>query len=1165
MTKNVCPKCKKEVNENELRCPHCNTRLKQACPTCGTLNPFGTEICSNCQTVLLKYCENCGSANLPTSVVCRKCSAPLVSPKNNEEAQIKFFIHPQEEIKKQPSLFQRYENETQNTKPVAEQPVEVTEYEQPLPVNEEIEYTAPVEEETEQEIEYTTPTEEEITEEVIPAEEEPEEAEYTVPDEEETEEEIEYEAPEEEIPEETVISAEKEPQEAEYAAPAEETEEKVVPEPVKTPELFEEIEEPLEYKPAYIEEDLSEVVCVDSSDEMLSYLNNIMQNPNNAVISGICAEEGMGKSTVLKSFTENLSSQGIIPIIAENSELLKVSPYGTIRDALLKLLSLPDMHPDIEAFYSDNTKQLFVQNFETLSEQEILNFMNFLYPAMQGNFKDILENKKRTNDLLEKIFNSIVTKNNAVFIIDNFDLTDNASFDFIQNMINKGLINNKTKLFITYREKRPSRVYFDKNIKNQDIFSTIYLNNLNNEQTLNLIRGFSNSKDIPENVFAEITENGRGNIFFTEQYLSMLFDAGYMFISSNMMKFKEEEPIPFSPKNTDQVIQCRFETITQPEIKDSLIAASIMGYKFDKTAFAMVTDITPEQADNILKNLTDLMFVQPVSELEYTFKNMTTWSVIFDEAQKDERFNIICKKVYNVFCNFALSNPIVKATVAKYQDDNKLALKTWKETAQISAFFGDENIYALSLEQFLLQTGYKENTEELTDIQKETMEKIGKIVYRTNPQKAVKYLTLPITIAKEEENALKVISLGSYLIKACYLASDYNGVIETIDLIIKSAENELSPLDKALILSKKLEALFKTGNCEEGINLGNNDIISKLEEALSKENDENLAHSLFNAWFESSVAMIKLYALQGNSKSVEIADNTEEIMQMNGIQNPLYTVKLNLAKAFALTVIGKIKDSEKILKTLEDMPEFDNKEFISQKNLIFAMNLVFSDRTENLREILFNFAKYADDANDKVGKHIFKLILAWQTSQEGEFAKANMIFNDELTFFAQEKIVTGALISWMFIAQNTLMTETEDSIQSAENTAMKALEVAQNPKFSQYHIAVYLQKLIAEINLLKGDGAAAKMYLEKGMLIAKQFGLDLAQIELYRTFAQFLGYSMSLPDSNVPVIADKANKIYQAAIFAADKLSISGLTDKIQKEKQDFTNYCQQNGIALKN
>ena len=897
------------------------------------------------------------------------------------------------------------------------------------------------------------------------------------------------------------------------------------------------------------------------AQEILNQLSQIMTPNNETIVTAICAEEGMGKSTILKTFVDSFAEKGKVPITAECSELIKLSAFGCIRDFLLKLLTLPDFHPDIKSFYSVQTKQLFVQNFETLNDSEIMDFMNFLYPSMQGSYEEILVNKEKTYNLLDKIFESIISKNDAFFVIDNFDLIDTASYEYINHLIENQTINAQTKLIISYKENQSTEFYFDEKLLKNTQIRTLHLKNYTEEQTQELIKNFSNTDSIPTAVEFAINEKGKGNIFFTEQFLALLFDAGYLFISSNVMKFKSNEPVPFLPKNIEEIIRLRIDGIQESVLKDSLFTMSIMGYKFDKNAFAAVVDITDEQADGILQRLVDLMYIQKVSEYEYAFKNMTMWSVIFDIAKGDAKFKLICKKIYYIFGKYALSNPTIKALTASYREEAEISAQAWLEVSSTAAYLGDTALYTDSLEQYLQDTNYSSKKNELTEMQAEVAERIGKLLYKTEPQKAIEYLTAPVVTAKEAGNSAKIIELCGYLIKACYEICDYSGVTEAVDMIISSAEDDLSPLDKALIKSKKLHALFKTGNCEEGINLTNNEILTPLEEALSKQNNSEYLNSLFGAWFDASVNLVLLYSLQGNSKALEVADNTEEIINLNNIDNPEYSVKLGLARAFALVIIGRVNDSLATLRAIEKIQEYRIPKFISERNLIYAINLICMDETKLLEKKLFNYAKYADDANDQFGKHIFKLILAWLTFKSGDFNQANVIFNDELTYFAKEKTVTGALISWLFIAKNSLALE---GSESAEHIAMKALEVAQNPKFSQYHVAVYLQKLIAEINLIKGDKNATKMYLEKGMLIAKQFGLEFAQVQMYRAFAKFLEHLFDDADTDAVENANKANKIYQAAIIGAEKIKVPGLVDKIKNEQNNLLAFCQQNGIAVK-
>ena len=62
---------------------------------------------------------------------------------------------------------------------------------------------------------------------------------------------------------------------------------------------------------------------------------------------------------------------------------------------------------------------------------------------------------------------------------------------------------------------------------------------------------------------------------------------------------------------------------------------------------------------------------------------MTSWAVIFDEAHNDPRFSVICKKVFYIFGKYALSNPIIKASLAKYRDEADVATQAWIDVSSL--------------------------------------------------------------------------------------------------------------------------------------------------------------------------------------------------------------------------------------------------------------------------------------------------------------------------------------------------------------------------------------------------------------------------------------------------------------------------------------------------
>ena len=75
-----CPKCKQEIENNTVKCPHCATRVGSVCKKCGTYNPITSTECIKCKQVLIRICSECGSANRPDAKTCRKCGIEFVTP-----------------------------------------------------------------------------------------------------------------------------------------------------------------------------------------------------------------------------------------------------------------------------------------------------------------------------------------------------------------------------------------------------------------------------------------------------------------------------------------------------------------------------------------------------------------------------------------------------------------------------------------------------------------------------------------------------------------------------------------------------------------------------------------------------------------------------------------------------------------------------------------------------------------------------------------------------------------------------------------------------------------------------------------------------------------------------------------------------------------------------
>ena len=231
---------------------------------------------------------------------------------------------------------------------------------------------------------------------------------------------------------------------------------------------------------------------------------------------------------------------------------------------------------------------------------------------------------------------------------------------------------------------------------------------------------------------------------------------------------------------------------------------------------------------------------------------------------------------------------------------------------------------------------------------------------------------------------------------------------------------------------------------------------------------------------------------------------------------------------------------------------------LAEWNLISVINRILTNKTKEIKEELFEIAAFTNNINEHLIKNIIKLILGYILQEEGDIKKALDIFNEEITYFAKEKIAIGALLSWALIVKISI---NSNDIEKALTTATKALEIAQSPKINNYFFAIYFQSYLADIYMIKGDLIAAKMYIEKALMIAKQQNLKYQMIDLYIQYGkymkEFMSSSQNYSDENINLTSD----IYNKGVSLSRELNVQYLIDKSTRERSAFKTYCQLKSI----
>jgi tetratricopeptide (TPR) repeat protein len=560
--------------------------------------------------------------------------------------------------------------------------------------------------------------------------------------------------------------------------------------------------------------------------------------------------------------------------------------------------------------------------------------------------------------------------------------------------------------------------------------------------------------------------------------------------------------------------------------------------------------------------LSSFAFIAQFNSNVYEFKNTLLWKFVYERAKQGSDFCVLNEKIYDIIGSFTLSSNALKALIAQSLNQKLLALNIWTENIKLCAYLGDEHLWTLSQKQ-CLKIAQEINPENNNVIINNIQERLGKLLYISKPSEAIEYLGSAINNAIKIGNSPKVIELSGYLSKSCSLTGNYNGVIEAIDTILKYMNKE-NRLYLALIKHKKLKAMLAIGNAEEIHNLAANEIIPVVEQVLSGvASNENIPMDLiFETWLECNLTVAMALISQGNKKAFEILSVIEEIIEKNNVQNRNYKYRVILANAMAYSMQGEIRKSEDILIEFSQRTanEVVDSEIISLWNFINILNKLFKRDFKNIKQDMYSVVTFANNYNDVLIKNLLKVFLGKILQEEDNLARALDIFNEQVTIFAREKIAIGAMLCWYFIAKITLVTEGTDK---ALDICQKALDVAKNPKVSNYYFMVLYKRLIAEIFIIKGDMDAAKMYIEKALMIAKQYDIKLLKVTLFQLYAKYLEEMVSKKTQNRVNYAQNAINTYKKVLTLANDLGLPEIVNDIQKNYASFKAFCQLNSIPV--
>lgn len=862
--------------------------------------------------------------------------------------------------------------------------------------------------------------------------------------------------------------------------------------------------------------------------------------------------KGVGKSLVLKSALHELKEYEIVWLLGECSAITQISPCGLIQDILLTFFNVTNFCSDSLKLKKDSQK-FFQTEFPTLTNEEIFNLLNLLYPTNTDYFENILQNKEKTFTFLKKVFKTIIENNKTILVIENFDFIDGFSYEFLHNLMNSEFAAKSLKVLLTYNETRPVRGYLYSDKLNDEAYLDISLNNFDKNQVNSFVEQYFTDKNCPSDVKEQLFNISAGNTAILEQFVSLLID-----FKTRNNSFRIDFPATF-----DETVRKRLDFLSEnPAAYKVLLAAAIQGIKFYPSIINQVIRIEENELAEILNLLQNLNFIVQINEYSYAFKNSMLWSGIFETIKKDEKFNDLNNSLFAVYSNYTLSTNSIMAVIAQNLNQDLSALNFWTENIKLASYIGDTNLYAISQKQCLVLIEKLENVNSSL-IKNNIYERLGKLLSKSNPKEAKEYLPNAILNAQKIENTLREIELTGYLANCCMSLGDYYGTIECVNAVIAKLDDSLD-LEMAMLKSRKLDALLNIGNCGEAINLIDNEIMPIFDKYIGAKPHKNISiKSLYEAWLQTYLALVNALVFQGNNRSFEVLSTLFELFRKNNFDDALFICKAKLALAFANTIKGDVETSEEILGDIIKTYKTDimDNEAISRWNLINILNNFMHKKYSGIKEELFQVVTFANNINDNFTKNILRTLLGKLLKDEESSKRALEIYGEQITYFSKEKNAIGALLTWYFIAEAKLVVEgPEKSLEVSQ----KALDVAQSSKINNYMFIILFNKVIAEAFMAQAEYELAKVHIEKAIMVARKFELLNILADLYLLYGKYLqDIALIKTDAQADYVLGAA-KMYKKASLIALGIKNNYISAQIEKSKTVLNSFCQLNGIVLK-
>ena len=927
------------------------------------------------------------------------------------------------------------------------------------------------------------------------------------------------------------------------------------------------------------------------------FLQKLITQSEHGYLINITAPDGIGKTTIISALTQNLQEQQLIWLVGQCDPSKRNIPYSFFRELICTLLAIPVLTQK-----NDEIKKSIEKIFETNLEITDKRILNTVYkivlndneevtPKQKGradlgkhqiNEENLSSENKKTNslptchnieenrqDIQEAIWqfiSSLNTKASLLFVAEDFEYIDKASFDCIKYLLKKGFLTNKKNFMLINNNNSVDITKLFPEEVSAKRFLQILVKPLINDELNQIVLSMMNNEDLlPENLKYKIFRQARGLPIYAEQALWYLFQTRALYSEETQLKFDSKysdiELIPDFPGLFRQRLQMLQKL--SPDVEKIVYTASLFGMKFIPRFIQAVIGIEDQKMQENLQLLVNNGIFSIIDQQTLAFKHVSLWKLVSELALKNEAINELSQNILAVIQENTSANSTFMAKIAGYSGNPNAMFHFVSMAAQESYSLGDILSYTDNqIKVHELLSSIDISTEEKEAKKLAISEEIGKVNYELNPAIAVKYLSEVIEQYEQQENVVKIVELTGFLSKSCELTGDFLGVLDCAEKAIILTEDEASDLELILLSFSKLNASFNLGRLEETIVSARDEILPVLSNAISK--NETLPglsiEELKQIEYETELILSKALVFQGNKNAVDLLNKIQQKAEKENQHN--YEAQALLGRALFTIIQGDINSCEDIIAKFKEK-SFSLSETDETKSLWLLISILSNMTTGNFeqaRGICYSALSIAKESKNFNIFALVKLLSGFFYQHFQHYKEATSIYEEIANYCSETKMATGALYAWYFAAEAELQT---GNPEKAKEIAEKAIDVSQKPNINNLIAIILLSKLLAEIKIINGDLEGAQINIENALNIADENNLYYLLLELYIILGKIYQENSSLSEDNKDYICSCAYRSYTKALSFGEKIDSNFLMNKVEKVLTNLDTFCKLSEIKL--